>query len=291
MASPVAASDRATGLLQERIRVFFRHLPRALAGKAEDVHQMRVAGRRLRVALPLLACKPEGRRVRRCRRSLGELVSAAGGSRDLDVGVDLFEKRPDEQDPAFLALRRRLRGARTRSRARMVESLLDLEISGLRRDLRRIVARAGEGLFVVFARLRDQRDREAAALLEGLQALAERYEPDSLHRLRIRTRRLRYIAELSAALKDQPSEAPALFKELQEQLGRIQDTHVLAGWLGRQADGETKRGHAEAAAAARRRERELRQESQASHRELLERGPGALLQQALEAMALTRSAA
>ena len=65
MASPVAASDRATDLLQERIRMLFRHLPHALAGKAESVHQMRVASRRLRLALPLLGRKPDGRRLRR----------------------------------------------------------------------------------------------------------------------------------------------------------------------------------------------------------------------------------
>lgn len=291
MASPVSASDRATLLLRERIRTLFWHLRHALVGKSEDVHQMRVAGRRLRLALPLLGRKPEGGRLKRCRRGLGELVSTAGGSRDLDVGLALLEKRREGNGPAFVALRRRLRAARTRSRARMAESLLDLDISGLRRDLRRIVARGGEGLFVVFARLRDQRDREAAALLDGLALLAERYEPDSLHRLRIRTRRLRYLAQLSAALKDQPSEAPALFQELQEQLGRIQDTHVLAEWLARQAEANAKRGLSEAAAEARRLEAELREESQACHRRLLERGPTALVRQALEAMGLTRTAA
>jgi CHAD domain-containing protein len=143
----------------------------------------------------------------------------------------------------------------------------------------------------VFARLRDQRDREAAALHEGLSALAERYEPDSLHRLRIRTRRLRYLAELSAALKDQPSEAPALFKELQERLGRIQDAHVLAEWLARQAAAEMQRGHEAAAATARRLEDALRQESRTSHAELLAYGPSARLRQALDAMGLSRTAA
>ena len=291
MASPVTAADRATALLRERARTLFRHLPRALGGKAEDVHQMRIAGRRLRLALPTLGRKPDGRRLRRARRGLAELVKAAGVSRDLDVGVELLEKRRGQEDAAVAALRARLRGARTRGRTRMAESLLDLDISGLRRDLRRILARGGEGLFVVFARLRDQRDREAAALLQGLAALAERYEPDSLHRLRIRTRRLRYLAELSAALKDQPSEAPALFKELQERLGRIQDTHVLAEWLARQYETNTRRGRAELAQTARRLENELREDSRRAHGELLAHGPGTLVQQALDAMGLARTAA
>jgi CHAD domain-containing protein len=239
----------------------------------------------------MLGRKAEGRRLKRTRRGLAELGKAAGGSRDLDVGVALLEKRGGQDDAAVAALRRRLRAARARGRTRMAESLMDLDISGLRHDLRRILARGGEGLFVVFARLRDQRDREAAALIEGLAALAERYEPDSLHRLRIRTRRLRYLAELSAALKDQPSEAPALFKQLQERLGRIQDAHVLAEWLARQAAAETKRGRSESAEAARRLENELREQSRRAHGELLADGPGVLLRQALDAMGLARSAA
>jgi CHAD domain-containing protein len=216
-------------------------------------------------------------------------VAIAGGSRDLDVGLTLLEKRLADGDPAQLL--RRLRAARGRSRARMVESLLDLKISGLRRDLRRVVDRRCEGLFVVFARLRDARDLEAAALLEALATLAERYEPDSLHRLRIRTRRLRYLAELSAELKDQVSEAAPRFKELQEALGRIQDAHVLAEWLARQAAAHDKRGRADAAAEARRLEAALRDESREHHRALLERNPVALLREALEAMGLARSAA
>lgn len=290
MPSPTA-SDRATELLRGRIRTLFRYLPSALAGKAEAIHQMRVAGRRLRVLLPVLGPKPDGRRLRRCTRRLHELVDIAGGSRDLDVGLALLEERRVAGDPAFGGLWRRLRAARSRSRARMTESLLDLDISGLRRDLRGIVARGGEGLFVVFSRLRERRDREAAVLLDGLATLAERYEPAALHRLRIRTRRLRYLAELSAALKDQPSEAPALFKELQEQLGRIQDAHVLADWLGGKAKADAKLGRSESAAAALRLEAELRQESRACHRRLLERGPDKLVRQALEAMGLARTAA
>ena len=46
-------ADRVTPLLQQRIKALFRPLPKALAGGEEDLHQMRVAARRLRVAIPL----------------------------------------------------------------------------------------------------------------------------------------------------------------------------------------------------------------------------------------------
>jgi CHAD domain-containing protein len=124
-----------------------------------------------------------------------------------------------------------------------------------------------------------------------LRGLGDRYEPEALHRLRIRARHLRYLAELVAALKDQPSPAPDLLKELQDRLGRIHDTHVLAEWLARQAEADARRGHVELAAAARDAEAALRAASRALHAGLLERGPANLVNLALEAMGFTRHAA
>ena len=46
---------RTAALLRDRVSRVFRELPGALAGEEEAVHQVRVTGRRLRVALPLLA--------------------------------------------------------------------------------------------------------------------------------------------------------------------------------------------------------------------------------------------
>lgn len=286
--------DPTTRLLGTRVRAFFRYLPIALAGDEEAIHQLRVTGRRLRVALPLLARKPQGKRLRRSLKRLRTLVRTAGSSRDLDVGLSLFEEGLPEGEalsPALRTLRRRLRAACTRNHTRTGDALLDLDLASLRRDLRRIVARRGEGLFVVFARLREARDRDAAVLHKELRALANRYEPEALHHLRIRARHLRYLAELVAALKDQPSQAPDLLKELQDRLGRIHDTHVLAEWLARQAEADTRRGHAELAAATRNTESALRVASRALHTSLVERGPASLVGQALEAMGFTRHAA
>src|SRR2546425_2199332 len=114
-AVPTTIVDHATPLLKAHVRALFRQLPPALAGDEEAIHQMRVAGRRLRVALPLLARKPNGRRVRRARRILRELTRSAGASRDLDVGVALFDERlggRGETEARRRTLRQRLRAAR-----------------------------------------------------------------------------------------------------------------------------------------------------------------------------------
>lgn len=294
MASPKTDADKTSSLLKNRIRLVFRHLPKGLGGDEESVHQVRVAGRRLRVALPVLARKPRGRRVKRALVILRDLTRAAGLGRDLDVIVSLYERRlADIQDPTpeQLALRRRLRAARTRSRTRMADALMDIEIAGVRRDLRRVVARGAEGVFTVMARLRDSRDAEGAALLAGFQEIGDRYDPVALHALRRATRRMRYAAEVSDALRGEDSEAPALLKGLQDAIGSLHDNHVLVTWLERQARATPGRASSAVAEAAHAEQAFFEEEGRRLHAELLERRPADVVARALEVMGRARSAA
>ena len=93
----------------------FRELPWAMAGQEDPVHQVRVAGRRLRVALPLLAGKGQRRRVRKALDVLRQLTRAVGAGRDMDVLLGLFDDRlaileaPSAEQRALLS---RLRSAR-----------------------------------------------------------------------------------------------------------------------------------------------------------------------------------
>jgi CHAD domain-containing protein len=272
----------------------FKHLPKALAGDEEAVHQMRVAGRRLRVALPLLAPKPEGRRVRRALAILRDLTRAAGAGRDLDVSVELLEERLKSGDmlSAEQALvRRRLRDARRRSRGRMAEALLDVEIARLRQDLRAVLERGSEDLFTVLSRLRETRDLLGSTLLEGLDTLGSRYLPDELHRARRQARRLRYAAEVSDLLRGQESGAPDLFKALQDRIGLIHDHHVLGNWLAKMAARAQGRSQAALAGEAASLAEWFDEQSRAHHRSLLEREPVQVVTQALEAMGRARTAA
>jgi CHAD domain-containing protein len=145
-------------------------------------------------------------------------------------------------------MRQRLRSARTRSRGRMAEALLDLEIARLRRDLRLVASERACDLFTVMARVRTARDERGEALLADFVALGDRYDPEALHALRRQSRRLRYIAEVQdALLRDLTSEAPTLFKSLQDRVGGLHDVHVLARWL--EARGKAAREHGRAAEA------------------------------------------
>ena len=275
------------GVLKERVRSVFLQLPKALAGDTNAIHQMRVTGRRLRVALLLLARKPRGRRVKRALTALRDLTRIAGGSRDLDVSAELLAEHLVEAGTSrteLATLRRHLRQARGRSRARMVEGLLDQEIARLRRDLRAILERGSDDIFTVAGRLGRLRDAKGEALSREFLALQDRFDPEALHRLRIRVRRLRYTAELGHALRGLPLEAAALLKRLQESLGGIHDRYVLAAWLGRQAASADRRGQSTLADAARTAQAAELESSRAHHRSFLESDPTSMLREALMAM-------
>jgi CHAD domain-containing protein len=291
-----ANPDAIADLLRERVRAVFRHLPKGLAGDEEAIHQMRVAGRRLWVTLPLLARRPEGRRVHRALRVLRDLTRTAGASRDLDVSLELLAEHlraVAPLDPEQRRLRSRLRGVRAYSRTRMAEALMDLEIARLRRDLRAVLERGAEDAFSVRVRLRDLRDGQGEALLKGFESLSTRFDPEALHALRRRARRLRYAAEIADQVRGGATEskAPALWKTLQERIGRLHDHSVLANWLEAQASSAENQGETALAAAARAQSSWATAMAGTLHRQLLEARPIEIATQALEAMGRARNAA
>jgi triphosphatase len=270
------SEDPGRRVLRAKVHDLFRHLPRALTGDEESIHQMRVSGRRLRVALPLLAVRPAGRRARRALAGIKDLTRAAGASRDLDVMLEGLEQelppvgkrtRPQSQ------LLARLRNTRRRARTRMTDSVLDLEIGRLRRDLRTILLRGCDPLLVLLQRIRESETAQAAELVGILTVLGGDFEPVALHRMRIRLRRLRYAAELSAEIAGRPLPAEDLFKNMQDELGRIRDLYLLSQWLGTQA----LRPDPAVAAEAARLESRFLERSRAEHRLLLASDPRARL--------------
>jgi CHAD domain-containing protein len=285
-------SDPATRLLRERVRTVFRHLPGALAGNEERLHQMRIAARRLRVALPLLVKGNDGRRVRRALRALRDLTRTPGFSRDLDVMCSLAQARwsqPGALTTEGRVLRRRLLASRARSRRQMAEALLDLEIARLRRDLRAAMRRGGELLFTVLLRVRDARDHEGQRTLDGLDRLGDTFDGSALHRIRIRSRRLRYTAELQGLLKSNPGQAARLWKDLQERLGLVRDHDVLSQWFARQAARASRPGQEGLRAEAESLAAWFGEESRRHHRELLAARPVEIAQRALEEMGQGRT--
>ena len=114
------------------------HESGSLAGNVESVHDMRVAVRRLRVALSNFAvCVPKEDR-KRLRSKLESLAEALGGVRDMDVMIAAMKTsptpRPDQERSAVSALIGRLR-ARRRSRLRaLMKYLGGEEYVGFKRE-------------------------------------------------------------------------------------------------------------------------------------------------------------
>jgi triphosphatase len=210
-------------------------LPLALAGHEEGVHDLRVAARRLRAALPLLARRPSRPRVRNVVALLRRLGDVAGDARDYDVMWGLLAAGPRSTATAGAStpLLDRLRVRRARARRLLAENLQALDLHAVQGAIGSVAAEEPEVLFVVLVRLGQRRD----ALARDIQARLKRarhFRPAGLHRLRIRIRRLRYLAEVFAEIRGlRPS--PGGLKVLQDALGAMQDAWVLSRWLRREA--------------------------------------------------------
>jgi CHAD domain-containing protein len=268
-----SVSELPASVLERRVQALTRTIPKAVEGDVEAVHQLRVAGRRLRVALPLLAKRPHGKRVRRARNGLSEIVRIAGGTRDLDVGLGLLDSLLDSPPSAEgRQLRGRLRAVRARGRAKLRGALSVDDLASLRRELRSLVGRAD-----VFERAVER--TRAALYAQGLRARAEvlaagsRFEPRELHALRRRLRRFRYVVETAEALGVATAEGVDILKEQQSLLGNVQDADVLAGYLCRVAARCESRGERDLALEARRLEDLGRERSRYHHRIWLDGKP------------------
>jgi CHAD domain-containing protein len=235
--------DPSMSVGQVAFAVLRRHVGAMLANEpgtrigddVEDLHDMRVATRRLRAALSIFAdALPV--RFARFRDELGWVADALGAVRDLDVQLeqhDAWVASSTEEDAAALhPLRGMLLDQRLDARERMIAHLdsarygrlVDAFTTALRRGpLRTAQASRAPALAVAPELITDRRRKVRKAGREALRSPS----PSSLHRLRIRAKRLRYALEFLSPLY--PAEATPLVKrlvELQDLLGLHQDADV-----------------------------------------------------------------
>ena len=289
--SQPSRTPAAAALLRQKTATLFRYFPAALTGDQEALHQVRVWGRRLRVALALLAGKPEGERARRVDRRLARLTRTAGGARDLDVLLATFDERL-RQAPRRTAeqkqLGHRLASLRLRGRERMVAGLLDLPVARLCADLAHLAARACPRPALVDQRFRALCERESRKLLDGFATLGARLDVVALHALRRRARRLRYGVEVFVQITGGEPSASKPWQRLQELIGVLHDQHLLAEWFAAQAQAAKQRGEPALATAARAEAAWARQTMRRRHAELLAAVPAALIGRGLAAVGCER---
>ena len=230
----VRTPNVTSALLTRRARALHRYLPLAINGDDRGVHQARVASRRLREAVPVLAGSLKHSRSGKATRKIRRLTQALGGVRELDVTLHLLDELAASDDfsrPALQDVRLHVLAERDRKRDVMLSRLKDVDLDKLKRRLHSVdealrADQTGAWRQVLGARLLKRAKRLAIAI----DAAGHLYSPEQLHQVRIASKKLRYALEL-AADSGVVAAAPhvRLIKRTQETLGRLHDLQILQG--------------------------------------------------------------
>jgi CHAD domain-containing protein len=208
-----------------------------LGGESEDVHQMRVATRRmrsvLRVARPLL--KPEWEEP--LRHKLGWLGRQLGEARDLDVQIAYFKGQSESVKPqdrsTFGRFLEYLQQKRSKVQQQLVRHLRRPRYVALINQLIPAVREPEMGPHVDVT-IPDLARKAFKKLRKAVKELDDSATNAKWHCVRIRAKRARYAAELSEWCSGR---AAARFidkiKLIQDQLGDVQDAVMAEDHLRR----------------------------------------------------------
>jgi CHAD domain-containing protein len=205
----------------------------------EDVHQARVAVRRLRSDLRCLGDVIERRWAGALRSELRWLADELGGVRDADVLILRFRSRINElplvDGLAAEALLDRLRAGRSRARADLMTALDSRRYAELHHRLADAVDRphlrtdAATPAIEAMPRLVGKPWKR---LRRAVHRVGHDPSDDALHAVRIATKRCRYAAEAATpALGDGMRRFAKALAKLQDRLGDHQDAIIAGAWL------------------------------------------------------------
>ena len=215
-----------------------------LGDDSEELHDMRVASRRLRAALSLFAdfLPPSAERLRDDLRWVGHTLGAV---RDLDVQLEQLDgwlpDVPETDREALIAVRSLLEAKRSRARETMLDALdsprYELFVGRFSRLLRSARGRrSGPASLPARAVAPDLIEERFRALRKAAERIEGNSPAAEYHRVRIRGKRLRYALEFLADLY--PGRTRPLTKRvvaLQDILGLHQDAEVAIERLRRLA--------------------------------------------------------
>ena len=123
----------AEHLIRQRVTALGRALPAAGKGDTTSVHHARVASRRLRAALPLIA---KGKKADKVARSVRKLTQALGPVRELDVELmvlDELEKSGEVPRAAIQRMRVAIADERRTLHSELKKQLEDFDLGKLRK--------------------------------------------------------------------------------------------------------------------------------------------------------------
>jgi triphosphatase len=212
----------------------------------DEIHGLRVASRRLRVALRLFGRMLPSKEAARFGAELRWFARSLGDVRDLDVYSESFdvyvEALPAEKRRGLGGYRLYLRRERTEARQRAAAACSSPRTATLLAGLERFAGKdptpaalRSWGSLSVRDAVRQGMRRGVGRVRRLGNPLMTRARPAQLHDLRIKIKRLRYelefFAEVYPALKPTAREC----KALQELLGTHQDVYTATARLRRYA--------------------------------------------------------
>ena len=210
-----------------------------LGGDIEDVHQARVAARRLRSDLRTFRKLLDPERASPLRDELQWLGAELGHVRDADVLLERLQHQatllPAVDARAVAGLLRRLEAQRKTAGATLLAALdsdryrrlLDLLVEAIERPP------VNDDAFAqARGALPDIVRGPWKHLRDAVDALVEHPEDEALHDIRIRAKRARYAAEAAAPVMGKPAQRFAkAVAGVQSVLGDLQDAVVAEDWL------------------------------------------------------------
>ncbi|HEY7442045.1 MAG TPA: CHAD domain-containing protein [Vicinamibacterales bacterium] len=218
----------------------------ARKGDPEGVHQLRVASRRIREALPILADGNHPHRARRMQRTVRSLTRSLGPVRECDVSLlllEAFEQSHPENQSAIQVVRQAVVDERKKLQDVLREHLDSTSAGELSHKLTKATRRkkkAGAGhrntasadgggseerwRLALAARI-VRRSKQLEQCIEHAGAL---YAPDRLHGVRVSVKKLRYALELGQEARlGRLTAAIRLLKKMQDNLGELHDREML----------------------------------------------------------------
>lgn len=220
------------------------------AGRSvEGLHQLRVALRRLEVALKAFGEEFQQGWLDDLRGRAKILSTRLGPARDLDVFVTQLLDVPAEEGDreAFASLRDRMEDMRAKAWKQVADCVAGADFGLLTEDIAalahsRLPMAPDTRLDRVATRLLDRRQKRAVKRGRKAKSCKE----GDLHRLRIALKKLRYTAEFLSPLypRKKVRRYVKRLRGLQEQLGAINDiAHVRATMTALLRETDAKRAH------------------------------------------------
>ena len=225
LARPQYLARRSVGALLEQ-------WPLALVDDIEGIHQTRVASRRLRELLPVLASDPDDAQSVELRRRLRYLTRLLGPSRELDVAGQTLEALGSRTPSRAIAIVRAYVDRERSDASRVMRhGVAAVDINHLSVRTRELAARLDSpgAIRNCAGRAAARLDRRAHELEAAVLGAGIVYAPGPLHGVRIALKKFRYAFEVAERVgRFRLRGSMQHLKRLQTLLGDLHDLQVLA---------------------------------------------------------------